>query len=328
VLAASVVSCRFDSSAATLAGTASTETSSTSAAASSDSEPGTTGTSVGTDGNGDPTTAGATALDTSGPAPATCGDGNVDAGETCDDGNTNPTDGCLVTCERPRSCAHVLSIVADAYDAAYELHPSPGESLTTWCDMSGEGGGWTLVAKVNPTNMPTDAASEPSGWFGATLAVDQLQSPAFTVNGPLASHGAGRFASLIGPESLARFEVVAADDFDQRVSWYKEIASADGFASWFGSDTTETTVCTDLTMTANCSMGTIAASRGDATWLRGMTLDDYGFDTNYDVHMRLATDGSSEHSGLCSGTFNNDDNAWHDSYADHWGNALLVWLHE
>jgi hypothetical protein len=126
---------------------------------------------------------------------------------------------------------------------------------------------------------------------------------------------------------VARFEIYAALDTTQKATFYKEVASAASLQVWFtANDTTASRVCTDLALTLNCSNATIAPD-GDATLMGGMSLTPYGYTTAGQViHMRLNDDNAPQNSGVCSDTLDNDNNKWQDSYNQHWGNGLLIWI--
>lgn len=256
-----------------------------------------------------------------------CGNGDLEPGEECDDANADEADGCLSTCVVSQSCAHIVAELPGIADGEYRI-VLPSGPLDVYCDMVTDGGGWALVAKVNPTDQDTAPRTEPVGWLGMTLATDHLATPDLVLNGPLATHGAARLLPLVQEGTLARFEVIAADDYDVTVAWYKQVL-AGGFASWFDFGDMPTLVCSDLEMTVDCSMETIAPTGGDnsPTLLGGMDLDDFGYPGGYPIHMRLDDDESGPtFSALCSSTEDGDGNAWPDSYADQWGNALRIWL--
>lgn len=257
--------------------------------------------------------------------PAGCGDRTRDADEDCDDGNRDETDGCLSTCVVPVSCLHIIEELERAPDGAYRIEPD-GTALDVYCDMTTHGGGWTLLAKVNPADMDTTPEDEPVGWFDMVLTQAALTSPNLMTNAPLESHGASNFAALLGPGSLARFEMIAQDDSRTSVDWYKRADDDETFTRWFGDNDVATEVCLDVDMMQTCSMGTIDATSG-ACRLVGMHMADYGYDAGWPVHMRLQNDNSPRR-GVCSDTLNNQSNAWPDNYSSHWGNALRIWLRE
>ena len=91
---------------------------------------------------------------------AACGDGVVQAGvEMCDDMNGLDTDGC-VACVIPKSCKEIKAKSPGATDGVYKIDldgeggmmPVPVE-----CDMTIDGGGWTVVEK-SPLAAPIGTA--------------------------------------------------------------------------------------------------------------------------------------------------------------------------
>ncbi len=81
---------------------------------------------------------------------AVCGDGFVWAdNEVCDDGNDIENDACSSMCVPPAgSCKDILAAVPDAENGLYVIDPDgegPGAAIEVFCDMSTDGGGWTLI---------------------------------------------------------------------------------------------------------------------------------------------------------------------------------------
>ncbi|XP_032089995.1 intelectin-1 [Thamnophis elegans] len=63
---------------------------------------------------------------------------------------------CQPSCQPQKlyqSCKEIKAAVPKAADGLYSLMSEDGESYQTFCDMSTNGGGWTLVASVHENNI-------------------------------------------------------------------------------------------------------------------------------------------------------------------------------
>jgi cysteine-rich repeat protein len=258
-----------------------------------------------------------------------CGDGVVDAAETCDDQNTMETDGCLSTCVVPTSCAVILAELVNPADGAYAIAPD-GTLLTTACDMTTEGGGWTLVGKVN--NASQGGVSEPVGWFGTAINANNLASPDLTLNESPESHGAARFSPIISEgTSLTRFELIQGGAVTESVEWFKIVGTTASFEAWFGeTDPDSSNVCTDAAMTNSCDTARIQRignEQNNVTVLGGMVITDYFPDgDDFPIHIRQDNNSSNGTSGVISGTL--DVPEWNAGYGNQSGNGLRIWLRE
>ncbi len=258
-----------------------------------------------------------------------CGDGVPEGDETCDDENTEETDGCLSTCVVPTSCAVILAEVPGATDGTYDIAPD-GVLLTTACDMTTEGGGWTLVGKVN--HADADGVGEPVGWFGTASNASNLAVPDLTLNGSPESHDAGRFSPIITEgTSVTRFELIEGGSVTESVEWLKVVGTTATFEAWFShTDPDSSMVCTDVALTENCSSGSIQTQGDDVnnlTSLGGMRITHYlPAGDSFPIHIRQDNNTSSGSSGMISGTIGLAE--WSQGYGGHNGNGLRIWLRE
>ncbi|HJN74614.1 MAG TPA: MopE-related protein [Myxococcota bacterium] len=91
------------------------------------------------------------------------GDGYADAscgGDDCDDADTS-----VSLCG---SCDEILSVAPSSTDGVYSIDPDGAGSFDAWCDMSTDGGGWTLCFAYDTSSYDS------SEWSSVSVARDKL----------------------------------------------------------------------------------------------------------------------------------------------------------
>ncbi len=107
---------------------------------------------------------------------ASCGDGHIWVdNELCDDANTDNADGCLTDCTTPADCLTILQNDSTATDGVYLIDPDQDgmDLMQVTCDMTTDGGGWTLCAALTKGYVPSDMLYNADTWaFQAQLNSD------------------------------------------------------------------------------------------------------------------------------------------------------------
>ena len=236
-------------------------------------------------------------------------DGTVDGGDT---------QGTAALCAG-ESCQGILAARPAASDGTYWIDPDGDGSgaFEVTCDMTSDGGGWTLVGLVHRATQ--DSVDEPDDWFTNGNNTSALATNTSTDNASPSAFGVAAFASYLSSQgtSLSRFSVEAQADPTVTQTWFKEV-DAISFALWFTSDATQatTSVCSDLALTTDCSSGAIKSA--GTTNFEGMTSG-----SSCGWHMRVNGDAAPSYSGLCTC---DGGSLLPTNYAGHWGHPLRIWL--
>lgn len=220
------------------------------------------------------------------------------------------------------SCNKIITNNYANTDSNYYIGTS-SDYFSVYCDMRGTEG-WTLVSKVPVGD--THAGAIPINWFLTGYNNTALNVSTFSYNETMSSIGIDKIKK-IGHTGLSELQIISEDQ-TQGVPFYKTINNSN-LEHWFQTtEPTQTTVCTNSSMTQNCESSSFELW-SNRYWLRGVDLRKYGFniidEVVQDVHFNLH--GNVANPTLCSVTGNIDGNAWHDSAADgHWGNGMVVYI--
>ena len=98
--------------------------------------------------------------------PPGCGNGKLEPGEKCDDGNTADGDGCSKTCvvEVHASCKALAKGTPSGIYMIDGDGDGPAAPFATRCEMTLDGGGWTLVAVSSDDGKHTWTWNNRSFW--------------------------------------------------------------------------------------------------------------------------------------------------------------------
>ena len=125
----------------------------------------------------------------------------VGEGEECDDGNTTPADGCSPQCDFEElniepggplggaraSCGHIVMYNESQGDGIYWIDPDGTgtmEPYRVYCDMTTDGGGWTLVTVHSDDSQTTWTWNNQTLWTTDTTPIGDLGTLSWDYKSP------------------------------------------------------------------------------------------------------------------------------------------------
>ncbi|NOY90150.1 MAG: hypothetical protein GXP55_02995 [Deltaproteobacteria bacterium] len=152
-------------------------------------------------------------------------------GASCTLGADCASGECAVNvCAAPRSsCAAIHAAFPADPSGAYTILPDPtGAPATVYCDMTTDGGGWTLVASTRTTTLNDEA----SAYYDDLATLDPAAGHSGVWDGMRPVMGASsdlRFSCRADPAASA----FAVDLVFRSVAWYAEITTGSDAAACF-----------------------------------------------------------------------------------------------
>ncbi len=219
------------------------------------------------------------------------------------------------------SCLAILEDGLGDGDGTYWIQPG-STPLQATCDLTTDGGGWTLVGRVHRAEI--DGVLEPVGWFGAGNNPGPLVNDRELLNEAPSAHGSARFIDYFEthPEPVARFRLIGSESGRIEQTWFKGAPLA-AYSRWFADDDTPTPVCADEALSVDCIDGTITSRSGTGRADGATTLAGFDIAPDCPLHMRLDDDLGALRSAVSAC---DEGLVVPSRYADEWGHGMEIWL--